>query len=99
DPNELGIDRMPWQRVVGHQHRDGAAAACDPAVNCRMHAINEQSLAAEAMQELERSIRRFRNAVKREKAKASMKRERGEIVLFENIRERPETVAIDDAAR
>src|SRR5437764_9342895 len=84
DPNELGIDRMPWQCVIGREHGHRVIAARNPAIYRRVHAIDEQPLVAEAMQELERPIRRFRNAVKGEEAKASMKRERRKIVLFEN---------------
>src|SRR6185436_17231645 len=72
--------------------------AHDPDINGVMEAVDEQSLVAEVMRELERPVRRFGNAMKRHEAEPAVKRHRRKIVLFEDVRERPETVALGETA-
>ena len=52
----------------------------------------------EMMEELKGAIRRFRDAVQVHEAEAAVERHRREIVLLEDVRERPEAVAFDKAA-
>ena len=63
--------------MVRQQNRDVAVFAIvahDPGINRVVQAIDEQSLVAEPMNELERPVRRFGNAMKRHQAKSSVKR-------------------------
>src|SRR3954452_24231876 len=51
------------------------------------------------MEEFKGAIRRFRDAMQVHQTEAAVEWHRREIVLLKDVRERPETVAFDEAAR
>jgi hypothetical protein len=57
DPDALGANRLARKRMVRQQNHDFTVfdtVAYDPGINRVMEAIDEQSLVAEAVRELER---------------------------------------------
>ena len=72
------LDRPPLNLIVPDLIVELRAAfdalAHDPSVHRVVQAINEQSLVAEPMEQLERPVRRLGNAMKRHQAEPSMKR-------------------------
>lgn len=95
DIYKLGRDLMSGLRVISEEHGYEGVFANNPRVNRFMSSIHGKFLVAEVMKQLKSAIDRLWDTVNVEQAKASMKRHRRKIVLFEDVGEGPETIAVN----
>ena len=97
DVHQLRRNFVTRLRVIRQQDSNAAVLTDNECIYRLMSSFYGKQLSAEVMQELKSSIDRLRDTIEIEQPESAMKRDRGKIVLFEDVGESPITVALNEA--
>ena len=78
-------DRVARQRVIHEQRSDAGVVTRDPGVHRLVQTVHQQAFVPKLVQQLERTVRGFGDALQIEQAKSPVKRHGRKIALFKNI--------------